>query len=225
MFMPTAGEPPITTITDDQRQALREFFRNCVESERFNSIDPLMFALVLSGDKPVTTIDPSDDQFPGHRWSPQTGLKELCSRVNAVAYKRRDIGWWFVAPTYGRLDLLPSHNRTECNEAWMRRLGVIFGYPPSVIDYFLSVESEWIKPHERVAAGQFSAEEMADAGFVVYRHDDSVEGYEWAIKTGRRVCSRLEELADTWDVPELGTFVTEHRKYLRDKAIPEKTVQ
>jgi hypothetical protein len=70
MFMPTAADPPITTITDDERRALREYLGNCVETERFVSIRPLMFVLVLSGDKPAATMQPSRDEFPNHPWCP-----------------------------------------------------------------------------------------------------------------------------------------------------------
>ncbi len=225
MFVPTGTNSPLKTVTTDQREALRNFFGNCVENDVFDFTDPLMVALVLSGDKPAASIDPSTDHFPDHRWTPHTGLKELCDTMNIVAYKRRDLGWWFVAPVYGRLDLLPSSNRTERSDEWMRRLGVIFGYPSSAIDYFLGAKGEWTEPRERVANGQFSSDEMVDAGFVVYRHDDSVEGYERAIETGRRIRDRLEGLAEEWDVPELATVVSEHQQQLLDEVTPEKTVQ
>lgn len=224
MFIPTAAAPPITTITDDERRALREYLGNCVDNERFDFVNPLLFVLVLSGDKPAATMQPSREEFPDHPWDPHNGLKKLCRQLNVVAHHRRELNWWFVAPVDGRLDLLPSSNRTERNEAWERRFGVVLGYPPDAVEVFLSRDSEWTEPHELVANGQFSSEEMADAGFVVYRHDDSIEGYEQAVRTGRRVRSRLEELADTWSVPELDTFIVGHWEYLRDQARPEKAV-
>ncbi len=184
-----------------------------------------MFALVLSGDKPAATMQPSREEFPDHPWTPQTGLKELCAQLNVVTHHRRELGWWFVAPVEGRLDLLPSSNRTKRSPAWMRRLGVVLGYPPDAIETFLEARGQWTDPHERVAAGEFTPEEMADAGFVVYRHDDSLEGYEWAVRTGRRVRSRLEDLAGEWGVSELNEFVAGRREYLREEAIPEKATQ
>jgi hypothetical protein len=225
MFMPTAADPPITRITADERQALREYLGNYVENEQYDIIRPLMFVLVLSGDKPAATIQPSRDAFPDHPWVPQTGLKQLCDRLNVVAHHRRALSWWFVAPVDGRLDLLPSNDRAERNEAWVRRLGVILGYPPPAIECFIEKAGEWTEPHELVVTGQFSPEEMADAGFIVYRHDDSVEGYEWAVRHGRRVRQRLEALAEQWDVPELTAFIDGHRTYLRDAARPETPVQ
>lgn len=223
MFEPTAATPPITTISADERQALRDYLGNCIENERFEFEEPLMLVLVLSGDKPAATMQPSREQFPDHPWSPQTGLKQLCDQLGVVA--RRKMNWWFVAPVDGRLRLLPSGNRGDRSRAWMRRLGVVLGYPPDAIETFLSRQGEWTEPHELVANGQFTPEEMADAGFVVYRHDDSVGGYEWAIRTGRRIRSRLDELAEKWDLPEINEFADGHRGYLRDQAIPEKAVQ
>lgn len=225
MFMPTATDPPITTITDDERQALREYLGNCVETDRFVSIRPLMFVLVLSGDKPVATMQPSRDEFPDHPWVPHTGLKQLCDRLNVVAHHRRAITWWFVAPVEGRLDLLPSNDRAERNDAWVRRLGVILGYPPHAVECFIEKETEWIEPHEHVARGQFSPDEMADAGFIVYRHDDSVAGYDWAVRHGRRVRQRLEALAEKWELPELTAYIDGHRTYLREAALPETPTQ
>lgn len=225
MFMPTPVAPPITTITNDDHRALRKYLENCVENERFEFEEPLMFVLVLSGDKPAATMQPSREQFPDYPWTPQTGLKQLCDQLDVVAHHRRELGWWFVAPVDGRLDLLPSSNRTERSDAWIRRLGVVLGYPPNAIEMFLNRNGEWTEPHELVADGQFSSEKMADAGFVVYRHDDSVEGYEWAIQAGKHIRLRLEELADKWDLPELNEFVDGHWEFLRDEAIPETTVQ
>ena len=225
MFMPTATDPPIMSITNDERQALRTYLGNCVDNERCDFIHPLMFVLVLSGDKPAATMQPSRDEFPDHPWAPQTGLTQLCDQLNVVAHHRREIDWWFVAPVDGRLDLLPSSNRTERNDAWVRRLGVILGYPPRAVECFIEKAGEWTEPHELVATGQFSPADMADAGFIVYRHDDSVEGYEWAIRHGRRVRQRLEAVAETWDVPELTAFIDGHWTYLREAARPETPAQ
>lgn len=225
MFVPTATDPPITTIADDERQALRGYLGNCIENERFEFEEPLMFVLVLSGEKPAATMQPSREQFPDDPFNPAAGLRRLCDQLNVVTQKRRELGWWFVAPVDGRLDLLPTSNRSQRSRAWMRRLGVVLGYPPDTVETFLDSGGEWTEPYELVAEGQFSPEEMADAGFVVYRHDDSIEGYESAIRTGRRAQRHLSELAEKWGLPELNEFVDGHRDYLHDQAIPEKAVQ
>ncbi|MFC7191886.1 hypothetical protein ACFQL7_20590 [Halocatena marina] len=168
------------------------------------------------------TMQPSKDHFPDHPFAPHTGLKQLCDRCNAIAYKRRDLGWWIVAPVYGRLDFLPSSNRTERSDEWMRRLGVILGYPTADIEYFLNAQGVWTEPYDLVADGHFTPDEIADAGFIVYRHDDSIDGYKQAIQNGKQARHRLEELADDWNIPELNTFVSEYRNYLREEATPEK---
>lgn len=203
---------------------LREYLGNCVEAERFEFEEPLMFLLVLAGDKPAVTMNPSREQFPDHPWDPQTGLKQLCDQLNVVAHHRRELGWWFVAPVNGRLDLLPSSNRTDRNHAWGRRLGVVLGYPPDAIELFLDRKGKWVEPKELVRDDHFTPDEMADAGFVVYRHDDSIDGYEQAIQDGRKVRKRLEELAEKWRLPELNEFIDGHREHLREEALPEKTV-
>lgn len=225
MFEPTATEPPITTISDDERQALRTYLGNCVENERFRTIRPLLFVLVLAGDKPACTMQPSKEAFPDNPFAPQMGLKELCSQLGVVAHHRRALSWWFVAPVEGRLDLLPANDRTERNEAFVRRLGVILGYPPAAVERFIEQGTAWIEPHERVASGQFSPDEMADAGFIVYRHDDSVEGYEWAVRHGRQARQRLESLAEQWAIPELSAYIDGHQQHLRDEAHPDKQIQ
>lgn len=219
MFEPTAADPPITTISDDERQALRTYLGNCVESGHFQTIRPLMFVLVLSGDKPACTMQPTRDEFPSNPFAPQLGLKKLCGRLGVVAHHRRALSWWFVAPVDGRLDLLPSNDRAERNEAFVRRLGVILGYPPAAVERFIEQDCAWTEPHEHVAAGQFSPDEMVDAGFIVYRHDDSVEGYEWAVRHGKRVRLRLEGLAETWKIPELTAYIDGHQQHLRNEAL------
>jgi hypothetical protein len=156
---------------------------------------------------------------------PHIGLTQLCDRLDLVAHHRRALTWWFVAPVDGRLDLLPSNDRAERNAAWVRRLGVVLGYPPHAIEYFIEKKTEWIEPHEHVASGQFSPDEMADAGFIVYRHDDWVEGYDWAVRHGRRVRQRLEALAEKWELPELTAYIDGHRTYLREMALPETPAQ
>lgn len=220
MFEPTAISP--ISLSTEQRDVLREYFSNCLENDRSHRSHPLEFVLVLSGDKPACTMHPSEEEFPHDPFDPAAGLRRLCDQFNVVYRKPRN-NWWFVAAVEGRIDMLPSGNRTDRNDAWYRRLGVVLGYPPEAIEAFIAARGQWTDPSEYVATGQFSVEEMANAGFVFYRHDDSVEGYEHAIETGRRIQERLNELADEWNIPELEEFIAEHRNHLRDEVGPEKT--
>lgn len=219
MFEPSATSP--ITLSGEQQEALRGYFDNCLENGRTSRSHPLEFALVLAGDKPAATMHPTEDEFPNDPFDPAAGLRRLCDVLNVVCRKPRT-NWWFVAPVDGRLDLLPSGNRTERNEAWYRRFGVVLGYPPDAIEAFIDARGQWTEPHELVADGHFDADTIADAGFVSYRHDDSIDGYEQAIEQGRALRRRLDELADTWGVPEIDEFVEAHRSYLCERAQPEK---
>lgn len=221
MFEPVAPDPPITSISEEQREALRSYFGNCVENGRSHRSHPLDFALMLAGEKPSCTMHPSEDEFPKDQFDPSAGLCQLCDCLNVVVHKPQEMDWWFVAPTEGRLDMLPSGNRCRRNEAWHRRLGVVLGYPPSVVEPFidhLGGQEEWTKAKELVREGQFSPDEIANAAFVTYRHDDSIEGYEQAIHDGKRVRDRLEQLAMDWKVSELSTYVSDHFEHQLDEA-------
>lgn len=81
----------------------------------------------------------------------------------------------------------------------------------------------WREKEQNGDFAQAFWDELADAGFVVYRHDDSIEGYEWAIRTGREVRKRLEELTEKWRLPELNEFTDGHWEHLREVALLEKT--
>lgn len=221
MFVPSAADPPITSITDDQRQALRSYFGNCVENGRSHRSHPLDFTLMLIGDKPACTMHPSEEEFPADPYHPASGLQRLCDRLDLAVQKPREVNWWFVAPTYGRLDLLPSGNRCDRNEAWHKRLGVVLGYPPSAVEAFTEAFNAQEPPkdsEELVAEGHFTAEEIANAGFVSYRHEDSIERYEQAIEEGKRIRDRLEQLANEWNVPELSECVSDRWERAREKA-------
>lgn len=217
MFEPTATEPPLTSISAEQRHALRSYFGNCVENDRAHRSHPLDFALLLAGEKPACTMHPSQEEFPDDPFDPAAGLRRLCDQFDLAVQKPREVSWWFVAPVDGRLDLLPSGNRCARNAAWHRRLGVVLGYPPPAVEAFLARE-EWTEPNELVRTGHFSPEEIAPAGFVSYRHDDSIEGYERAIRDGKRVRERLDHLAERWDVPELADCVCRHWEHQRNEA-------
>ncbi len=217
MFEPTAPDPPITTITTAERQALREYLGNCVDNELFGDPQPLLFVLMLAGEKPAIAFDPRNEAFPEYPFAARQGVRHLCETFDLALETRLATPFWVVAPVHGRLDLLPTSNRSERSQAWERRLGVVFGYPPKAVESFVARSEDWMAARERVRDGQFSAEEMADVGLLGHRCENTQEGYEMAIQDGRRVRRRLEQLAEKWDFPELQTLLKAHRDYLLDR--------
>jgi hypothetical protein len=221
MFEPSATDPPIRSVSADQRHALQSYFGNCIENDRGHRSHPLDFALLLAGEKPACTMHPSKEEFPDDPFHPAAGLRRLCDQFDLALHKPREVSWWFVAPVDGRLDLLPSGNRCPRNEAWHRRLGVVLGYPPSAVEAFirrLTTHREWTEPNELVHEGHFTPEEIAYAGVVPYRYDDSITGYEQAIRDGKRVRECLDHHAERWAVPELADCVTDRWEHQRNEA-------
>lgn len=224
MFEPTAPDPPITTISDDERRVLREYLGNCVESELFDDPQPLLFVLMLAGDKPAVAFDPRDEEFPNYPFAPRKGFRELCASLDLALETRLGTPLWVVAPVRGRLDLLPTSNRSRRSPEWERRLGVVFGYPPSAVDSFVNRDGDWMEARKRVRDGQFTVDEMVDVGLLGYRCENTQQGYEKAIQDGRRVRRRLEQLAEEWDLPEIKTLVEGHRDYLLKRISREEVV-
>lgn len=192
-------------MTDRQRRELEQYFRNHSDSDECYR-DPLLFALVLAGDKPAAEISAAKVAFPDHHWTPHRGLLELCDLFE-LSYRRIGHGTgndWFVSHSEGRLDLLPSSEKTERNDAWHRRLGAILGYPADAIESFIETNGQKrTLPRDLAEEGAFSPEELAYTQFLFYIHDDSVKGYEQAIKMGKARRARVAELAKQWDTPSL----------------------
>lgn len=203
MLVPSSVSTHKNKLSEPQRQALGRYIERHVEHDAWHR-EPLMLALVVAGDKPAALIDPASFAFPDHPWSTHTGLLELCD-VLELSYRHvTDISGWFVAPAEGRLDLLPSTGRAPTNDAWHRRFGVVLGYPPDAIDFFIETSGdERTRPRDLVDRGVFSPDELAFTQFIFYIHDDSIDGYEQAITEGKIVRERFEELAAAWGLPDL----------------------
>ncbi len=77
-----------------------------------------------------------------------------------------------------------------------RRLGMILGYPPDAVQFFLDHDGNGPSHTNSSPRASFHPDERADAGFVVYRHHDSIEGYERPIQTERQIRFRLENLTE-----------------------------
>ncbi len=197
-------------LTPTQRQALREWLR--VHEDHESREDPLKMALVIAGDKPAMYLQPSEWAYPGTRFGFDTNeqFRELIDALELVAHQIEGMNGWFVAPAHGRLDLLPSTVRAPTDTAWHRRLGVVLGYPPEAIEFFIDTTgAKRTQPRELVERGVLSPDELAYTQFVFYIHDDSSDGYERAIETGRAVRARFTELAEKWELPILETIAEE----------------
>lgn len=203
MFEPTATDPPLTSPTDDQREALRNYFGNCTDCAHLSH--PIDFALMLCGEKPACTMHPTEDEFPSDPFTPAAGLRRLC-HMFGLSYRQCN-GWWFVAHTGARLDLLPTSGRGRLSPQAARRFGAILGYPQSAVEAFIDAEGQLPDPQDSLH-GQHPPEEIADVAFLSYKMDNP----ETALKRGRRIRRRLEHLADVWAVPELNDFIAEHRR-------------
>lgn len=211
VFEPTASTPPISsTITTDQREVLREYYSNCIETGETDTLYPLEFALVLSGGKPAVVMHPSSGGFPDDPFNPADGLRRLCDTFG-LSYRQYS-SWWFVARTTARLDLLPTDGRGRRTAQCARRFGVILGYPPSAVNAFVDSEGTLPDPMEHLRE-QHTTDAIADVSFLSYRMDDP----EKALDRGRRVRTRLEHLAETWDVPELAELVKVFRQNKLDE--------
>ncbi|UPM42304.1 hypothetical protein [Halocatena salina] len=208
MLVPSPVPPCAETLTERQRCELGRYFERHAENDACYR-DPLLLALVVAGDKPAAEISATEFAFPEHPWTPHRGLIALCELFE-LSYRRIGQGTgndWFIAPTDGRLDLLPSSEKADRNRAWHRRLGVVLGYPPEAIDFFIDTDgTERTRPRDLLKRGVFSPEELAYTRFVFYIHDDSINGYERAIETGRAVRARFTELAEMWHLPALAAI-------------------
>ncbi|RRJ28650.1 hypothetical protein [Halocatena pleomorpha] len=181
-------------LTFTQRAAVADFlsYFEGIEDDR----EPLRLALVLAGEKPGTIVSTEPWERLAH--SPIDFFDQLELAHGRVAPSSS----WYVARDPLRISYLPEkvHDRPE----YHRRLGWFFGYPQAAIDHFIEQDlPDRTRPAEFVAAGRFSARELAFSQFVFHVPIDSVHGYERAIERGKANRDRLLKLADRWELPAL----------------------
>jgi hypothetical protein len=192
---------PAEDITEPQRSA----FRRYLDAHRRNdecSRTPLRLALVLGGMKPATIVDPFPWAFPDCSQEPVQCLEELIDLFECVYRRAYGASGLIVARSTGRVGFLPTVQNTD-SDAYHRRLGVVFGYPPDAIEHFIQHEGPRTQPRELVKAGVFTAAELAYTSFVFYLPEESQAGYERAIASGKATRTRLTTLAHEWDLPVL----------------------
>ncbi|RRJ34091.1 hypothetical protein [Halocatena pleomorpha] len=205
MFVPSTVRDESLSL--DQRDGLRRWVRKHHTHESFQP--PLLFALVVAGDKPATHITPRSWAFPDSQFETDDRFLAFVDRLDLEAHALRGGHGWYVAPTHARFDLLPSSVRAPITAAWHRRLGTVFGYPPTAIEHFIETDSR-VDPRARVEHDGFAPEEIAYTKLVFYRHDDSIAGYERAIENGKTMRDRFAELAEHWEIPTLDQLAEEY---------------
>lgn len=84
-----------------------------------------------------------------------------------IAYRRVWADQWFIAADPERLALIPPERTTE-SDAYHRRLGRFFGYPPDAIEAFLPIQTRSPYPRDLVANGSVTATQIAYTRFVPY---------------------------------------------------------
>lgn len=197
----------LESMTAHQRWVFEQYLIARYDS-RASSHEPLWLALVLAEAKPAasitTFVDPLD---PENDTPPSSAFPiEAFAQTFDLPYR-----WWgehelFVTTTPWRFDLLPATDNRTASTSYHRRLGCFFGYPQKDIEYFLSTNTPYTCPGELVAEGLLQPEELAYVTFVPRRHDDSVEGYERAIKSGKKNRQIIADCATRWDLPALDAY-------------------
>lgn len=177
------------------------------EYEQFSF--PIRFSLTLSGDKPATIIQGSDWKFYDSPFESEEDALQFIEELGLSLHQVRKERSYYVSHSPIQFDFLPSTSSTSANDAWHRRLGTVFGYPQEEIEWFVNKDDR-IEPRDRVEKGEFTPDEMAFVDLLDYNHEDSIEGYENAIESGRAVRERIEELADEWDMPILDQLAEDH---------------
>lgn len=200
----------MNTLTSAHHQILSDWFAALHEQNEQYAF-ALRFALTLGGAKPATILTGLDWNVDGSPFENEDDALAFVSDVGLSTFQMRTDRNHFVAQSHARFDFLPSTASTPANDAWHRQLGVFFGYPPEAIEWFITVTvDDQITARDRVAAGDFSPEDIAYTDFVFYKNEHSIEGYERAIENDKRNRERISEWADEWDLPILDQLAEDH---------------
>lgn len=195
---------PLEQLTDQQRSVLSEFLRARRESQ-VDLPEPISFVRLLVRHKPGVVLSPvclSDVSD----YEPSISIEEV---LNTFDLEYRCIGERYVAArTAWRFDFLPDFDQFSAEKH--RRIGVFLGYPDADIEHFIASDPPDTPPTEYLDTGLFEREDLAFTRFVPQRHEDSIEGVERAITTGKEVWTILSRYADQWECPEL----TEYMRWL-----------
>ncbi len=197
--------PPVTIdrLPAAEQHRLGSFFGAYFEGD--GPLQPLLrFALVIAGEKPATVVQ-AEWNCANSPFSTEREFIRLFERLGCTTRRFSALHGWIVGHARGRFDLLPTTWNVAHNAGWHRRLGVLFGYPACDIRRFLD-DREWIRPRARVESGTFTPAEVANTAFLCHRFEDSIDGYRRAIAWGRRLHTRYQQLAQSWELPILAAI-------------------
>ncbi len=204
---------PFETMTDHQRRVFRQFL-DARRRSQINETEPIWVALFLTNEKPAVALTslptPSeDDETP----TPAEALIDVFD----LRFRKWSEHSFYVTRTAWRLALLPSRTTSENAAAYARRLGCFFGYPQADIEHFIATDPPDTQPKELVTEGVFSPKEIAYTTYLPYRHEDSTDGFERAIDTGKSIRATVNDCATMWELPELA----EYAEWLYETAVTE----
>lgn len=192
---------PLETMTTEQREIFGEYLRSRQKS-RLNIQEPISVARLLVDHKPGVNL--SSLTMPSIvDYEPSVSVQDV-AEVFDLEYKIED-GNTLMARSSWLLDVYPSSG--EVPTAATRRAGAFLGYPQADINHFLHSEPPNITPIAYIEKGIFSPEEMAFTKFLPQRHEDTIEGYERAITTGREIWILLTRYSNRWDLPKLNDYL------------------
>lgn len=192
---------PIPKLTAEQRAALREYTSHYRQAEDTLGSYPLVVARVLARDKPAACVKPVSDIVPDGYDGHDAYLPDVFGRMGLDTCQIVGDESWYIARTAWRLDLLPTE--AIYTEAYHRRCGVFFGYPPAAIEHFIMHPDVTVTHCDVARAGLIAADDLAYLIFISYAHEKTMERYQDLIARGKAIRRRLSELSETWDVPVL----------------------
>lgn len=194
-------ESTIPDLTESQHRALREYTERHRAAPGKLAPHPITIARVLARDKPAACVDPVTGVTPDDYSGPDEYLPAIFERMDLAVRQIDGIDGWHVARSAWRLDLLPTTN--SLSDAYHRRCGVVYGYPPSAIEHFINFPEVKVTHCDLARADIFPAEEIAYTIFVPYTHEKTEGKYEELITKGKSIRNRISQLSDVWELPEL----------------------
>lgn len=192
-------------LSEKQVAAFRKFTRRHIDdNEGRLSVNPIVLARVLAGDKPGGYINLNGETYPDFG-DTDAYIAELCSTLELETRKIKEARGCCISRSDLWLDMLPTVQSST--DAFHRRCGVVYGYPQEAIEDFIETTTE-VATCDLVRAGIFNAEEIAYLVFVSFSHNNSLEQYEKQIERGKEIRHRMEELAEAWKLPVLDEYVS-----------------
>lgn len=193
--------PPLSAA---QHSTFREFIRrHRDETDGRISVNPILLARVLAGDKPAADIDLKGEETHPNFDDPDEYLYSICDTLDLHARKIKGIRSWTVGHSSRWLDLLPTVKSST--DAFHRRCGIVYGYPSDAIENFTETTAK-ITTYDLIRADIFTKEEITYMTFVPYIYHNSLEWYEWLIERGKEIKTRIGQIATVWDLPLLDEY-------------------